>query len=448
MKTNRNIWRIVTLALALVMLFSVVACSNEEEEPAITTAAEGTTTAPSTTKKPATTEKPTTQAPTTQTTATTEPTTEPTTELPAYSVVMPSGFDADGDGVNDSYTFSNKIPELFAGEGVIKLGCDDHLDTDKGVGRTEGVTGSGVYHVYIDRSKADIPDDEKTLTWVFEVAEAGTYEICFNMRMKDGKQRGNVMTIDGGTAMAMDFQFFDGSEKNVRDADLNSYMTGISVELTAGSHTMQMKYNAFCEKTFHFRNIYIAKSTKNAIDYTCNFDNDGDGVKDVLTFSNYMPMEYGAAGVITVHAGDYDKELSKGVGKAERQEGSGIYHYYVNLSEKGNIPDDEQNMTYKFTVAEAGKYKVCFGLGMKSEPAQRGAAIYLNGSEKSIDVDYEVDGAFAAQIMDSSEGSYLTGLVVDLVAGENVMVIKYQPLLSKTMHFRNFYFLKMVEAAA
>ena len=80
MKTTKNFWRIVTLALALVMMFSVVACGNKEEPAA--TSEEGTdapsTEAPTT----ATTEKPTTgtTAPTTQpTTGTTAPTTEPTT---------------------------------------------------------------------------------------------------------------------------------------------------------------------------------------------------------------------------------------------------------------------------------------------------------------------------------------------------------------------------------
>ena len=264
MKTNRNFWRIVTLALALVMLFSVVACNNEEEPAATTEAgADGSTQAP-TTQKP-TTENPTTSttAPTTEptqgTTATTEPTTEPTTELEAYSVVMPSEFDADGDGVNDSYTFSNKLPALFAGTGVVTLGCDDHLETDKGVGRTEGVKGSGVYHVYIDLSKEDVAHEEKTLTWKFNVPADGKYEFCFNMRMKDGKQRGNVMTIDGGKSINMDFQFNNGAEENVRDADLNSYMTGIFADLTAGEHTVVMTYQPLCEKTFHFRNIYLVK---------------------------------------------------------------------------------------------------------------------------------------------------------------------------------------------
>ena len=81
MKTTKNFWRIVTLALALVMMFSVVACGNKEE-PAATS--EEATDAPSTeAPTTATTEKPTTgtTAPTTEpTTGTTAPTTEPTTE--------------------------------------------------------------------------------------------------------------------------------------------------------------------------------------------------------------------------------------------------------------------------------------------------------------------------------------------------------------------------------
>ena len=88
MKTTKNFWRIVTLALALVMMFSVVACGNKEE-PAATTeaAADGSTAAPTTEKPTTGTTAPTTQpttgttAPTTEpTTGTTAPTTEPTTE--------------------------------------------------------------------------------------------------------------------------------------------------------------------------------------------------------------------------------------------------------------------------------------------------------------------------------------------------------------------------------
>ena len=82
---KQNLWRVLTLALALVMLFSVVACSNEEE-PAATTEADGTTAAPSTTQKPATTEKPkATTEPTTATTQKTDPPVDPKPDPKVYS---------------------------------------------------------------------------------------------------------------------------------------------------------------------------------------------------------------------------------------------------------------------------------------------------------------------------------------------------------------------------
>ena len=127
MKTTRNFWRIVTLALALVMMFSVVACGNTEE-PAATTeaAADGSTAAP-------TTEKPTTgtTAPTTEpTTGTTAPTTEPTTEgttggtddpvVPPEDLTQPDVWDGTNDtswfdkkDIKEEYTFTTA--EQFAG---------------------------------------------------------------------------------------------------------------------------------------------------------------------------------------------------------------------------------------------------------------------------------------------------------------------------------------------
>jgi hypothetical protein len=446
MKTNRNIWRIVTLALALVMLFSVVACSNEEEAPVAST--DGTTTAAPTTKKPTTTEKPTTQKPTTQTQATTEPTTEPTTELPAYSVVVPSNFDANNDGVNDSYLFSNKLPAAFLAEGVVKVHAGDYDQTlSKGVGSAERISGSGIRHYYVNLDeKENIPDDEQNMTYTFEIAEAGVYEILLDLGMKDSaQQRGAVYYIDGGEGIAMDYTVTAEFAAAVRDETQGTYVTGLSVELTKGTHTLVVKYNPLCSKTIHFRNFYFAKSTKTSIDKACNYDNDGDGKNDVYTFTNYMPMEYGDANAIIVKGDSFDQEVSKGWSKAERISGSGVYHYYINLDEKENIPDEEQNLTYKFTVAEAGKYKVCFGLGMKDSKQQRGATIYFDGATDPIHVDYDVDAAFAAAVRDETQGSYMTGMVVELGAGEHTMVIKYEPLCSKTMHFRNFYFIKMAE---
>ena len=127
MKNTRNLWRVVTLALALVMLFSVVACGNTEE-PAATTEADGTTTAaPSTTQKPATTEKPTTattEKPTTSTTATEGTGTtggdDPVVTPPADDLSQPDVWDGSMDeswfDINNpqtEYTFTTA--EQFAG---------------------------------------------------------------------------------------------------------------------------------------------------------------------------------------------------------------------------------------------------------------------------------------------------------------------------------------------
>ena len=452
MKTNRNFWRIVTLALALVMLFSVVACNNEEEPAATTEAgADGSTQAP-TTQKP-TTEKPTTSttAPTTEptqgTTATTEPTTEPTTELEAYSVVVPSQFDANGDGVNDSYLFANKMPAAFLKEGVLKISASEY-DTvnDKGVAKAERIKGSGIYHYYINDGDETIPHADKSMTYKFTITEAGVYEVLLDLGMKDTtQQRGATFYFDDKAGIAMDYSVDATFAGAVRDETHGTYVTGLSVELTAGEHTLVVKHNPLCSKNMHFRNFYFVKSAKTTIDKACNYDNDGDGKMDVFTFTNYMPMEYGDANAIIVKGDSFDQEVSKGWSKAERIKGSGNYHYYINLDEKENIPDDQQNLTYKFEVKEAGKYKVCFGLGMKDTKEQRGATIYFDDVKEPIHVDYDVDAEFATAVRDETHGSYMTGLVVELAAGEHTMVIKYEPLCSKTMHFRNFYFIKMAE---
>ena len=46
MKTTKNFWRVITLALALVMLFSVVACNNNGEPAASTEASSDGSTTP------------------------------------------------------------------------------------------------------------------------------------------------------------------------------------------------------------------------------------------------------------------------------------------------------------------------------------------------------------------------------------------------------------------
>ena len=105
-----------------------------------------------------------------------------------------------------------------------------------------------------------IPDANKILSWKVNIPADGVYEFCFNMRMKDDKQRGNIIQIDDGDKFAMDFQFSTADVAKIKDQYENTYMTGFSAELTKGEHLIKMTINTKCPKTFHFRNIYLIKS--------------------------------------------------------------------------------------------------------------------------------------------------------------------------------------------
>lgn len=183
--------------------------------------------------------------------------------VPYTSVEVTSSFDNDGDGMEDVYTFSNYLPERFLSEKAILINGASHLETDKGVSRAQRIIGSDIWHYYLDLSKTyDIPLEEMTLTWEFEVAEDGVYDICFDLAMKDtAAQRGIVMRIDDGQKRMMDYVVTWELADAIRDETHGSYMTGLSAELTAGKHVIQMTFNPLCTKSFQFRNIYLVKAS-------------------------------------------------------------------------------------------------------------------------------------------------------------------------------------------
>lgn len=269
MKTNRNFWRVLVLALALVMMFAIVACAKDGDEAAATTEAAGSTAG--STEAETTTAKATTEPKATSTTepATTEPaTTEPPLqEVPndANSVAMPSQFDNDKDGKTDSFIFSNYLPVKFTSDKAIKIDVSKYDAASVGVATH---TVADIVHYYLDFYEEKDGADKMALnadmfvSWEFEVPTEGYYEFCFQMRMKDGSQRGNIMLIDGKEIVKMDFQFKDGSEAAVKDdaAVMNSYMSGFGAELKAGKHTLTMKGVPTLVKTFHFRGIFLVKT--------------------------------------------------------------------------------------------------------------------------------------------------------------------------------------------
>ena len=398
MKTNRNFWRIVTLALAMIMLFSVVACQNGGE-PATTTEgkADGTTLAP-TTEKP-TTEKPATQKPTTEKPATTPaPTTTPEpTEAPKVEVDMESTF-------GGTYTFSNYLPEAFAAADAILLAGADHLATDLGVSSLDV---SGIIHYYIDLNEKKDPEGNvidhanKSLTWKFTVPADGTYDFCFQMRMKDGAQRGNVVQIDDGEKISMDLQFKDGAEANVRDDLLNSYMTGFSAKLTAGEHTIKMTYAQECPKTFHFRNIYIAKQPEPA-KLTFAAEN----------FSATLPEAFAAAGVITIAGADHAATDVNVTALEQKYTVDGaevaITHYYLKYAE-GNC------LTWTVEIPVTGDSDFCYNFRLKDNK-HRFNIIQIDEELPTIQ-DFQLTSDEVTALKDACENSYVTGFSAFLSAG-------------------------------
>ena len=174
-------------------------------------------------------------------------------------VEVESKADNDGDGVNDKYIMTNYLDLKFAN--AIVINGSTHLDTDKGVGKTERIKGSGIYHWYINRDDKTIEDKDKTITFKVNIEEAGKYEMAFHLGMKKSAvQRGAVITVDGGTGLAVDYTVTDAFAEAIADVTEGSYMYGLPVyELTAGEHTIVITYNPGCEKTMHFRDILLLK---------------------------------------------------------------------------------------------------------------------------------------------------------------------------------------------
>jgi hypothetical protein len=181
------------------------------------------------------------------------------------SVKMPSQFDNNQDGIADTFTFSSAIPAQFTSEQAIKIDASKYTADSIGV---RSLFVANIEHYYLDfYTEKDDPEkialnSNMFISWEFEVPETGYYDFCFQLRMKDGTNRGNMMLIDGVELYKMDFQFLNGSQIEVMDDPLimNSYMTGFGAELTAGKHILTMKGVPTIFKAFHFRAIYLVKT--------------------------------------------------------------------------------------------------------------------------------------------------------------------------------------------
>ena len=163
------------------------------------------------------------------------------------------------------------------------------------------------------------------------------------------------------------------------------------------------------------------------------YDADGDGEKDTYNFSPELLDAFKNG--IHVWAGEY---LSGS--KVSTTSEKGIQHWYVT---ENQYP--AQFIVYSVTVPETGQYEMVIHLRMK-DAQERGTKYTVNAGtehEYTFETSYGHNGLNYAQLRDiKTFGTYMYGIKVNLVAGENTIKIEQSSMSPKCQHYRDFYFVK------
>ena len=176
--------------------------------------------------------------------------------------------------------FATELDAKYTAENAIVISCAD-FDTNISdgtasttAGMSECLEGSDYAtgdleiprHYYMDGNKVgSYTELFRNLTYSFEVEKTGWYDLCIDMRMKaDGEKETNsrkaMMMIDWkGGADAYYLHFDLEGVGAIKTASAGSYMTGLSVYLEAGEHTITFGIDSRMGSNFHLRNIYLAE---------------------------------------------------------------------------------------------------------------------------------------------------------------------------------------------
>ena len=409
-------------------------------------------------------------------------------EFEAFEV--PSTFDNDKDGNMDVFYFSAALPEEFTGEDVIWLDAfngstGDHMTYDEiGVG-----SGSLPYpHVY--NSDQVLTD---SIAFTITVEKAGLYNVAAHYRIKDQKVRGAKFIANEGTeneyAINHTYGWATADEAyEVRNNDflIGAYMTGIALPLQAGENTITIRVADGVAKSQHFRDLYIVLAEEfieecethdygnrfdkkwgicvvcgyvddnhehSIVEGVCKycdyefetfevpstFDNDKDGNMDVFYFSAALPEEFTGEDVIWLDAfngstGDHMTYDEIGVGS-----GSLPYPHVYNSDQ---VLTD--SIAFTITVEKAGLYNVAAHYRIKDQKVRGAKFIANEGTENEYAINHTygwatADEAYEVRNNDFLIGAYMTGLVLELQAGENTITIRVADGVAKSQHFRDLY---------
>lgn len=163
------------------------------------------------------------------------------------------------------------------------------------------------------------------------------------------------------------------------------------------------------------------------------YDADGDGRNDVYNFSPKLLDAFQNG--IHVWAKDYLPGS-----KVSTTSEKGIQHWYVTENQS-----PAQFIVYSVTVPETGQYEMVIHLRMK-DAQERGTKYTVNAGTKNeytFETSFGHTGLIYTQLRDiNTYGTYMYGIKVNLVAGENTIKIEQSSMSPKCQHYRDFYFVK------
>ncbi len=166
------------------------------------------------------------------------------------------------------------------------------------------------------------------------------------------------------------------------------------------------------------------------------YDADGDGKKDVYYFSPQLSNRF--ANAVHVWAGNYDKALT--ASNINSTTAGGLRHWYVG--------EESQPLVYRVTVAETGLYEMVIHLRMK-DAQERGSRYTVNPgteNEQVFEASHAFEGNQFETVRDADTlSSYMYGMTVNLMKGENVIEIRPSSASPVNQHYRDLYFVKVGE---
>ena len=166
------------------------------------------------------------------------------------------------------------------------------------------------------------------------------------------------------------------------------------------------------------------------------YDADGDGQTDIYNFSPELIDTFQNG--IHLSAGDYLPESRTSTAFAQ-----GIQHWYITENQS-----PAQFILYSVTVPETGEYEMVIHLRMK-DAQERGTKYTVNAGtayEYSFETSYGHDGLNYSVLRDiNTLTTYMYGVKVNLVAGENIIKMEQSSNSPKCQHYRDFYFVKTGE---